>query len=170
MNGRYVAYKLDKVICDWLSSVVQFDQQELNSKAFRTYWKFVYKTYWKSVYKTYWKSVYKIRKKKLMLWKSFLHEKGHVEKCNVILWELCVDCKYLRSHAGKLCIQVLLVWETLYYVTWFIQDQRSVSHCSLSDVRTLYIMCIVVYLVTSWADLTILFVIFCSVMFFPLHF
>jgi hypothetical protein len=48
--------------------------------------------------------------------------------------------------------------QTTYSVNLFIQhfwDQRVAECCSLPDVRTLYLMCVLVYLATSGTERTV---------------
>jgi hypothetical protein len=48
-----------------------------------------------------------------------------------------------------------------YSISWFIQhllDQIFATYHNFLDIRTLYLTCILVYLVTSWTDLTTSFV------------
>lgn len=94
------------------------------------------------------------------------------ENLTLLLWELRLDCKNLSYYTGKLCIQELLIQKMLYNISWFIQNfhyQRLFRHYSFPD-RTSYIVCIMVYIGTSWTDLTIWFVTSYDVVFFPPHF
>jgi hypothetical protein len=59
-------------------------------------------------------------------------------------WTTLVIENQLRNHNKTYYSKICNIWH--------IQDQRVAGHCNFLDIRILYLICILVYLATSWSD------------------